>query len=194
MELGTTAQRNRSRSSSGDSHNRDPAPTRSARPRRVARRVPRSVRTRAGGQGDEPDPSRWPRRDLPLLSGLARTSLRSRTTPPRRSATPIRVRQHQNNSNHVHRVWRDPTNDLGVDVLIQHRAAQHAPRRSTPYVDDVPDAPMTISCSTWAPSGAGVAQEPPTRLCGYEWPSRSGPGLGQWRVPMCVLIVRIHRR
>jgi hypothetical protein len=31
----------------------------------------------------------------------------------------------EDNANHVHCVWRDPTNDFGVDVLAQHRAAQH---------------------------------------------------------------------
>ena len=32
----------------------------------------------------------------------------------------------EDNANHVHCVWRDPTNDFGVDILAQHRAAQHA--------------------------------------------------------------------
>jgi len=31
----------------------------------------------------------------------------------------------EDDANHVHCVWRDPTNDFGVDVLAQHRAAQH---------------------------------------------------------------------
>ncbi len=31
----------------------------------------------------------------------------------------------EDNANHVHCVWRDPTNDFGTDVLAQHRAAQH---------------------------------------------------------------------
>lgn len=31
----------------------------------------------------------------------------------------------EDNANHVHCVWRDPTNDFGVDILAQHRAAQH---------------------------------------------------------------------
>lgn len=33
----------------------------------------------------------------------------------------------EDNANHVHCVWRDPTNDFGVDILAQHRAAQHPP-------------------------------------------------------------------
>ncbi|MBM7513697.1 hypothetical protein JOD65_003241 [Nocardioides cavernae] len=31
----------------------------------------------------------------------------------------------EDDANHVHCVWRDPTNDFGVDILAQHRAAQH---------------------------------------------------------------------
>jgi hypothetical protein len=31
----------------------------------------------------------------------------------------------QNNANHAHSVWRDPTSDFGLDVLAQHRAAHH---------------------------------------------------------------------
>ena len=31
----------------------------------------------------------------------------------------------EDDANHVHCVWRDPTNDFGADVLAQHRAAQH---------------------------------------------------------------------
>lgn len=33
----------------------------------------------------------------------------------------------EDSANHVHCVWRDPTNDFGQDILAQHRAAQHAP-------------------------------------------------------------------
>jgi hypothetical protein len=32
----------------------------------------------------------------------------------------------QNNANHAHSVWRDPTSDFGLDVLARHRAAHHA--------------------------------------------------------------------
>jgi len=31
----------------------------------------------------------------------------------------------EDDANHVPCVWRDPTNDFGVNVLAQHRAAQH---------------------------------------------------------------------
>jgi Protein of unknown function (DUF3500) len=31
----------------------------------------------------------------------------------------------QNNANHAHSVWRDPTSDFGLDVLAMHRAAHH---------------------------------------------------------------------
>jgi hypothetical protein len=31
----------------------------------------------------------------------------------------------QNNANHAHSVWRDPTSDFGLDVLAQHRAEHH---------------------------------------------------------------------
>jgi len=31
----------------------------------------------------------------------------------------------QNNANHAHSVWRDPTSDFGLDVLARHRAADH---------------------------------------------------------------------
>jgi hypothetical protein len=31
----------------------------------------------------------------------------------------------EDNANHVHCVWRDPTNDFGADILGLHRAAQH---------------------------------------------------------------------
>ena len=31
----------------------------------------------------------------------------------------------EDGANHVHCVWRDPGNDFGLDVLAQHRAAQH---------------------------------------------------------------------
>ncbi|WP_433502859.1 DUF3500 domain-containing protein [Pseudonocardia halophobica] len=31
----------------------------------------------------------------------------------------------EDDANHVHAVWRDPTNDFGIDVLAEHRAAQH---------------------------------------------------------------------
>lgn len=31
----------------------------------------------------------------------------------------------EDGANHVHCVWRDPTNDFGADVLARHRAAQH---------------------------------------------------------------------
>jgi hypothetical protein len=31
----------------------------------------------------------------------------------------------QNNANHAHSVWRDPTSDFGLDVLARHRAAHH---------------------------------------------------------------------
>lgn len=31
----------------------------------------------------------------------------------------------EDDANHVHCVWRNPTNDFGVDILAQHRAAQH---------------------------------------------------------------------
>jgi Protein of unknown function (DUF3500) len=32
----------------------------------------------------------------------------------------------QNNANHAHSVWRDPTSDFGLDLLARHRAAHHA--------------------------------------------------------------------
>jgi hypothetical protein len=32
----------------------------------------------------------------------------------------------QNNANHAHSVWRDPSSDFGLDVLARHRAAHHA--------------------------------------------------------------------
>jgi hypothetical protein len=32
----------------------------------------------------------------------------------------------QNNANHAHSVWRDPTSDFGLDVLARHRATHHA--------------------------------------------------------------------
>ncbi|HEX5908740.1 MAG TPA: DUF3500 domain-containing protein [Propionibacteriaceae bacterium] len=31
----------------------------------------------------------------------------------------------QDNANHAHSVWRDPTSDFGLDVLARHRAAHH---------------------------------------------------------------------
>ena len=31
----------------------------------------------------------------------------------------------QNDANHAHSVWRDPTSDFGLDVLARHRAAHH---------------------------------------------------------------------
>lgn len=31
----------------------------------------------------------------------------------------------EDNANHVHAVWRDPTNDFGHDILQEHRLAQH---------------------------------------------------------------------
>lgn len=31
----------------------------------------------------------------------------------------------EDNANHIHAVWRDPSNDFGIDVLAEHRAAQH---------------------------------------------------------------------
>ncbi|HWH99460.1 MAG TPA: DUF3500 domain-containing protein [Propionibacteriaceae bacterium] len=31
----------------------------------------------------------------------------------------------QNDANHCHSVWRDPTSDFGLDVLARHRAAHH---------------------------------------------------------------------
>jgi len=31
----------------------------------------------------------------------------------------------EDDANHVRCVWRNPTNDFGVDILAQHRAAQH---------------------------------------------------------------------
>jgi hypothetical protein len=31
----------------------------------------------------------------------------------------------QNNANHAHSVWRNPTSDFGLDVLARHRAAHH---------------------------------------------------------------------
>jgi hypothetical protein len=37
----------------------------------------------------------------------------------------------QNNANHAHSVWRDPTSDFGLDVLARHRAAHHV--RSQTY-------------------------------------------------------------
>lgn len=33
-------------------------------------------------------------------------------------------------ANHVHAVWRDPTNDFGHDILHQHRLAQHSGQAS----------------------------------------------------------------
>lgn len=35
----------------------------------------------------------------------------------------------EDDANHVHCVWRDPTNDFGVDILARHRAAQHPTTR-----------------------------------------------------------------
>jgi len=32
----------------------------------------------------------------------------------------------QNNANHAHSVWRDPTSDFGLDVLARHRAVHHS--------------------------------------------------------------------
>jgi Protein of unknown function (DUF3500) len=32
----------------------------------------------------------------------------------------------QNDANHAHSVWRDPTSDFGLDVLARHRAAHHS--------------------------------------------------------------------
>jgi hypothetical protein len=32
----------------------------------------------------------------------------------------------QNNANHAHSVWRDPTSDFGLDVLARHRARHHS--------------------------------------------------------------------
>jgi hypothetical protein len=32
----------------------------------------------------------------------------------------------QNNANHAHSVWRDPTSDFGLDVLARHRATHHS--------------------------------------------------------------------
>ena len=31
----------------------------------------------------------------------------------------------QRGANHAHSVWRDPTADFGMDVLVAHRAAHH---------------------------------------------------------------------
>lgn len=31
----------------------------------------------------------------------------------------------EDDANHIHAVWRDPSNDFGIDVLAEHRAAQH---------------------------------------------------------------------
>ena len=31
----------------------------------------------------------------------------------------------QNDANHAHSVWRDPTSDFGLDMLARHRAAHH---------------------------------------------------------------------
>ncbi|MFD4973302.1 DUF3500 domain-containing protein [Streptomyces sp. NPDC058424] len=31
----------------------------------------------------------------------------------------------EDDANHVHAVWRDPSNDFGTDILAEHRAAQH---------------------------------------------------------------------
>jgi hypothetical protein len=33
----------------------------------------------------------------------------------------------EDDANHIHAVWRDPSNDFGVDILAEHRAAQHGP-------------------------------------------------------------------
>ncbi|MDQ2850562.1 MAG: DUF3500 domain-containing protein [Actinomycetota bacterium] len=38
----------------------------------------------------------------------------------------------EDNANHVHCVWRDPTNDFGDDILARHRAAQHPASESGP--------------------------------------------------------------
>ena len=38
----------------------------------------------------------------------------------------------EDDANHVHCVWRDPTNDFGVDILAQHRAAQHPDLQQQP--------------------------------------------------------------
>jgi hypothetical protein len=35
----------------------------------------------------------------------------------------------QNDANHAHSVWRDPTSDFGLDVLARHRAAHHGVSR-----------------------------------------------------------------
>jgi hypothetical protein len=32
----------------------------------------------------------------------------------------------QNNANHAHSVWRDPTSDFGLDVLAHHRTTHHS--------------------------------------------------------------------
>jgi hypothetical protein len=31
----------------------------------------------------------------------------------------------QRDANHGHSVWRDPTNDFGLDILAAHRAGHH---------------------------------------------------------------------
>ena len=33
----------------------------------------------------------------------------------------------QNGANHIHAVWRDPTNDWGEDILASHYQAAHHP-------------------------------------------------------------------
>ncbi len=39
----------------------------------------------------------------------------------------------EDDANHVHAVWRDPTNDFGIDALAEHRAAQHVPGDGDPH-------------------------------------------------------------
>ena len=36
----------------------------------------------------------------------------------------------QDGANHIHSVWRDPTNDWGEDLLAAHYAASHSARRA----------------------------------------------------------------
>lgn len=48
-------------------------------------------------------------------------------------ATLIEFVNSEDNANHVHSVWRDPTNDFGDDVLLQHRPSDQ--RHGTHYAD-----------------------------------------------------------
>ena len=71
--------------------------------------------------------SRWTASPPPAASrsctspGPAAPPSTSRTTSASRAGvTLIEFDNAEDNANHVHSVWRDPSNDFGADLLMQH--------------------------------------------------------------------------